>query len=354
MSFQRLYFPVYCKLCEKERTLSKTLPYCPDCIRDRFEEIESEILEIHGRIRRPYGLPELVPDRGAGIRCPLCVNRCNIGEGEFGYCGVRQNIQGGIAGPETDWAYADWYHDPLPTNCVADWVCRGSKDQGYTNLAVFYEACTFNCLFCQNWHYRDRKNRVATRELLQAVDATTGCVCFFGGDPTPFAFHNLEFAKQIQDRNRKIRICWETNASISPELMERWVDYALATEGCVKIDFKTCSENLNIALCGTSNSNTKLNVELVAKSMVRREKPPLLIVSTLLIPGYIDEVEISAMAQFISSINTDIPWSFLGFYPHFRFDDLPCTSRKQAEVAVSVARDFGIKNTHLGNVHLLQ
>lgn len=334
--------------------LSKTLPYCPDCIRDRYAEIESDILKIHGRTRRQYRLPQSVPDDVSGISCPLCMNCCNIGDGEFGYCGVRQNIGGRITGPDSRWAYAAWYHDPLPTNCVADWVCSGSKDCGYTNLAVFYEACTFNCLFCQNHHYRDRKNRVTTEDLLRAVDATTGCVCFFGGDPTPFALQNLEIAKQIKGRKRKIRICWETNGSLSPTLMKKWADCALATDGCVKIDFKTFDEHLNIALCGTSNMNTKKNIALLATSMVKRERSPLLVISTLLVPGYIDEIELRAMASFISSVSKEIPWSFLAFYPHFRFEDLPCTTHKQAEMALAIARDYGITNTHLGNVHLLR
>jgi len=60
-----------------------------------------------------------------------------------------------------------WYHDPLPTNCVGDWVCAGGTgagypeyayssgpECGYKNLAVFFNACSFNCLYCQNWHFR--------------------------------------------------------------------------------------------------------------------------------------------------------------------------------------------------------
>ena len=343
-----------CKLCNIEAILSKTLPYCPDCIRGRFEEIKDSILEIHGATRVPYGLPERVPYQTVGIRCQLCVNRCAIADGDVGYCGVRQNVTGKFVGPDSEWAYVDWYHDPLPTNCVADWVCKGSKDHGYTNLAVFYEACTFNCLFCQNWHFRDRKNRATTEDLTRAANASTGCICFFGGDPTPFALHSLAVARHLRQRKRKLRICWETNGSVAPKYMRKWAECALSSNGCVKIDFKTFSENLNIALCGTSNESTKKNIELVAGYMKERGRPPILIVSTLLIPGYIDETELSAMARFISSIDKDIPWSFLGFYPHFRFEDMPCTSHKQAEMALRIAKEHGINNTHLGNIHLLQ
>jgi pyruvate formate lyase activating enzyme len=135
--------------------------------------------------------------------------------------------------------------------------------------------------------------------------------------------------------------------------MTQWVDYASKSGGCIKIDFKAFSENLNVALCGASNENTKRNIQLVARTMKKREAPPLLIVSTLLIPGYIDEEELTSMAQFISSIDTSIPWSFLGFYPHFYFTDVPRTSRSQADMALAIAKDHGITNTHVGNVHLL-
>jgi pyruvate formate lyase activating enzyme len=343
-----------CQLCENEVMISKAMPYCPNCIRDRFGEIKEDILEIHGEARRAYGLPEKVPDNEQGVGCSLCVNKCSIGEGEFGYCGVRRNVGGRIVGPNKEWAYVDWYYDPLPTNCVADWVCRGSDDHGYKNLAVFYGACTFDCLFCQNWHFRDRKNKASTEDLVRAVDSLTGCVCYFGGDPTPFAMHSLEAARQMSEKRRKPRICWETNGSVAPAYMKKWLGYALEYGGCIKIDLKAFDERLNIALCGSSNRNTKENIRLAAGYMGQREKPPVLVVSTLLIPGYVDETEISAMAEFISAIDKGIPWSFLGFHPHFRFDDMPCTSRTHAVMALMIADAHGIRNTHLGNVHLLR
>jgi len=68
---------------------------------------------------------------------------------------------------------------------VADWVCpagtgagypefayRRDVEHGYKNLAVFYHACSFDCLFCQNWHYRQlvsRQGWVRASELAEAV-----------------------------------------------------------------------------------------------------------------------------------------------------------------------------------------
>jgi len=135
--------------------------------------------------------------------------------------------------------------------------------------------------------------------------------------------------------------------------MRKWIEYALKSKGCIKIDFKAFSENLSVAFCGASNENTKHNIQLAARAMKKSETSPLLIVSTLLIPGYIDEQELTNMAQFISSIDPSIPWSFLGFYPHFYFADMPRTSHRQANMALTIAKEHGIENTHVGNVHLL-
>lgn len=342
-----------CEECKTDGIISKALPFCSCCIREKFKKLQAKISDIHGRIKKSYNLPEKAPGDTPGKKCRLCVNNCRMAEGKLGYCGVRKNLGNKITGPQKTWAYLDWYHDPLPTNCVADWVCKGSQDHGFKNLAVFYEGCTFNCLFCQNWQYRKKMTKVTTKELVRTADAVTGCICFFGGDPTPFVLHSIEVARQVLEKRRKMRICWETNGSLSPRLMKFWIEYALRSDGCIKIDFKTFSEELNIALCGVTNKNTKENIELIAQYIQKRKGLPLLIVSTLLIPGYIDKYELEEMAKFISSINKKIPWSFLGFYPHFHFPDLPQTSREQVALALQIARDYEIENTHVGNVHLL-
>ena len=63
-----------------------------------------------------------------------------MSEDERGYCGLRTVRSGKLvhlAGtPERGLLY--WYRDPLPTNCVADWVCEGGQHRGCHNLAVFY------------------------------------------------------------------------------------------------------------------------------------------------------------------------------------------------------------------------
>lgn len=111
-------------------------------------------------------MPKEPPKDPNGVSCKLCVNECKVPKDEKGYRGLRKNIDGKILGSTKNLASLSFYHDSLPTNCVANWVCSGGTgtgfpkfvykdgpEYGYKNLAIFFIGCSFNCPFCQNWHY---------------------------------------------------------------------------------------------------------------------------------------------------------------------------------------------------------
>lgn len=350
--------------------ISKTIGICLTCLRTGSDGMIDHILEVHRKSREPFGLPVLPPRDPEGITCKLCTNSCQIAEGGLGYCGVRSVTGGKIKGGTKD-ANVDWYYDPLPTNCVADWVCPGGtgigyphyaykkgQEHGYKNLAVFYNGCSFNCLYCQNWHFRERvskRNRVLVSELASSVDKKTACICYFGGDPTPQLIHSINVSKKAIKENagKILRICWETNGSMNPSLLSRMIDISLKSGGCIKFDLKAWTENLHLALCGVSNKRTLDNFKMIARDINKRPDVPLLVASTLLVPGYIDREEVYQIASFIYKCNPDIPYSLLGFYPHFLMTDLPTTTRAQAEECRQAAREAGLPRVRIGNVHLL-
>jgi pyruvate formate lyase activating enzyme len=90
------------------------------------------------------------------------------------------------------------------------------------------------------------------------------------------------------------------------------------------------------------------------RDLGQRRNPPLLIASTLLVPGYIDEDEVRRIAGFIAGIDPGIPYGLLAFHPHFYLSDLPLTSRALAGRCAAAAREAGLRNVRMGNVHLLQ
>jgi pyruvate formate lyase activating enzyme len=307
---------------------SQTLPICLDCLRSGKKIVQSFIEEAHRRSRKPFQLVNMPPRDAPGILCQVCVNRCQISEGRWGYCGLRTQKQGSLQGVSPEEGNLSWYYDRLPTNCVADWVCPGGIGSGYPqfanasgpeygfkNLAVFYHGCSFDCLFCQNWTHRERvgdRKRTSPEELAHVVDDRTSCICYFGGDPTPQLPHSIRASKEALKRanGRILRICWETNGSMSPALLKEIVDLSLNSGGCIKFDIKAWNESLHIALCGVSNERTKKNFEWVARWINKRPEPPLLIASTLLVPGYIDEEEVRGISRWIASLIQRFPMPY--------------------------------------------
>ena len=74
----------------------------------------------------------------------------------------------------------------------------------------------------------------------------------------------------------------------------------------------------------------------------------------LLVPGYISLEEIRKISEFLVSLDPSIPYSLLAFYPTFLMNDLPFTSREFAFRAYRIAKEEGLINVRIGNIHLLQ
>jgi pyruvate formate lyase activating enzyme len=345
---------------------------CLDCIRTHSSEALEISEKVHAKSRTDFGLPETPPKDPGGLLCNLCVNQCRIPEKGTGYCGLRRNTGKKLAGVRPAMGKVSWYHDPLPTNCVGDWICPGGTgagypdyancrgpERGYKNLAVFFQACTFNCLFCQNWHFKNEtltSRMSSVDELVADVDQKTSCICYFGGDPSPQIPFSLRASKKAIAKKKDgiLRICWETNGSMNQKLLDRMMEMALLSGGCIKFDLKAWDESLHLALTGVTNRQTIDNFKHAGKSIRKRPLPHPLIASTLLIPGYIDEKEIGRIAHFIASIDSEIPYSLLAFHPQFYMSDMPLTSKTLANNCLEAAKSAGLENVRIGNVHLLQ
>ena len=361
-----------CRFCGKNSPLTAaSLGVCRSCLRSEPAGLSDHLDRVHETARRPFGLPPHPPNDPQGLPCRRCANRCRIPEGAVGYCGLRVNKGNRLVGGKTSLGRVHWYLDPLPTNCVADWVCPAGTgagypewahlpgpERGYANLAVFYRGCSFDCLGCQNWQCReicDTETGLSPRALAAQASGRVACICFFGGDPSPQIPHSLAVAAAARKRQggRILRICWETNGTMHPRWLERAMRTALESGGCIKFDLKAWDERIHVALAGRSNRQTLANFRRAAELAGTRQEPPALVASTLLVPGYVDVAEVSKIAAFIAGLDRDIPYALLGFHPQFYLHDLPVTSRAHAEAAVAAAKTAGLRRVHIGNRQLL-
>jgi pyruvate formate lyase activating enzyme len=284
-----------------------------------------------------------------------------MNEGDTGFCHLRQVQDGTVVHKYGEKAVVRWYFDPLPTNCVADWVCpvQNQKiDQWNSrlkNLAVFYGSCNSDCLFCQNTSYRQMMAQgepmMTPQELAGVADENTACVCYFGGDPSCNAKHSITVSRLLNE-NRQVRVCYETNGKISRKYLNDIADIVLQSGGTIKFDLKAMTSQVYQALTGTSNEAVIRNFRILAEKGFQSENT-FLVASILLIPGYVGLEEVRRIASFVAECDSSIPTALLGFQPHHVMSDLPRTSRKHAEAAKKVAEEEGLTNVRIGNRGLL-
>ncbi|MDF2956074.1 MAG: Pyruvate-formate lyase-activating enzyme [Candidatus Alkanophagales archaeon MCA70_species_2] len=354
-----------CLICGRGEA-ARILGVCASCVRERPEEALEHARRGHERARAAYALPA-EPPRSAvanSRRCKLCANECVIAPGERGFCGVRENADGKLRTIfPRGYAMLHAYEDPLPTNCCAAWFCPGSHataaKKRLVNIAVFFYGCNFDCLFCQNESHKEfwRAPLVKLEDFVSSIknNERAYCVCYFGGSPEPqlpFAVKASEMLVRDGGSGRKLRICWEWNGCGNHSLVRKAASLSLESGGIVKFDLKAFDENLNLALSGVSNSRAFENFEMIAKDFFEGSKPPVLTATTLLVPYYVDEKEVGKIAEFIASLNLDIPYSLLIFHPDFHMSDLPITPRSQVERCYKAAKKH-LNNVNIGNKHLL-
>ncbi|MDF1538865.1 MAG: radical SAM protein [Candidatus Thorarchaeota archaeon] len=343
-----------------DRQASRSLGYCGECAAYDYSLI-SNAIDVHSNSRESMGLVRHVPGEGPSV-CLDCGNHCRLDTGDIGFCHTREGVKSGVARRFDNRAIVSSYFDPLPTNCVADWVCpiTKSRELGHgrsrlKNLAVFYGSCNSDCLFCQNSNYqimmKSEKPLMTPEELADVADANTACVCYFGGDPACNPIHSLE-TSELLFAKWQTRVCYETNGNLSGKWLERIAGSVRESGGTIKFDLKAISPNLYRTLTGIRNNVVLKNFRQLAGQGKGRDGE-FLVASILLIPGYINLKEIELLCGFIAVCDPTIPTALLGFSPHHQMIDLPRTSRRHAADGFRIARECGLENVRIGNEGLL-
>ncbi|MEM4503093.1 MAG: radical SAM protein, partial [Ignisphaera sp.] len=132
---------------------------------------------------------------------------------------------------------------------------------------------------------------------------------------------------------------------------------SLESGGIIKIDWKAYTPNVYQALTGVDGyraiERIKENIVLLANMSRERKEIPLLVISILLVPGYVDEEEVEGIAKYVSSIDKTIPIVLLAFHPDHLLRDLPPTSINHVRKSVEILKTYGIENVFVGNEWLL-
>jgi pyruvate formate lyase activating enzyme len=242
------------------------------------------------------------------LLCTLCPRYCTIGEGQEGFCYIRQNIEGKL--------YSIGYS--RPTGFAIDPIEKKPLNHflpGTEILSFGTAGCNLGCKFCQNW-----STSKAKIDNVRSLDASpedvielakkyhTPSIAFTYNDPVIFGEYVIDISKLAREEG--IKSVMVTAGYIDKEARKDVYKYIDAAN----VDLKAFTENFYSKL--TSSHLADVLDTLV---WLKRETNVWFEITTLLIPDENDSnEEIKQMCEWIlQSLGDDVPLHFTAFHPDF-------------------------------------
>lgn len=273
------------------------------------------------------------------MRCTLCPHLCEIEEGKLGFCKARTNIGGKIV-DENYGKITSIALDPIEKKPLKRF-CPGSKI-----LSIGSYGCNLSCPFCQNFEisqinkdeisYDEIKPEEMVNMALSYLKAGNIGIAFTYNEPLISYEYVLDTSKLAKEKGLKTVVV--TNGMINGEYLEKLVPYVDA----FNIDLKGFTQEF-YSMCGGYLETVKNSIRIASKySHVE--------ITTLIIPGHNDsDEEMKKIAEFISSVSSDIPLHITRFFPCYIMSDLEPTEVDTIYHLTEVAKKY-LKYVYPGNV----
>lgn len=276
------------------------------------------------------------------VQCGLCAHRCLIAQGHRGLCAVRENRDGVLYSLVYDRVIATNI-DPVEKKPLFHFL------PGSTSFSLATPGCNFRCKHCQNADIsqlpRDHDGLLRGEPLdpqqIVAAAQRYRCASISYTYTEPTIFFELAYDTAKLAAAAGIRNVFVTNGYITPEALREirpWLHAA-------NVDLKGLSEDFYRSICGARLQPVLDSIRLY------RELGIWIEVTTLVIPGLNDsEGELRGIAEFIRSVDRDIPWHVSRFHPTYKLADRPSTPVETLQRAREIGIGTGLRYVYEGNV----
>ena len=246
--------------------------------------------------------------------CDVCGRGCDLAEGQKGYCRARICRDGRIE-PENYGRFTSVAIDPIEKKPLHFF------HPGTHILSVGSYGCSMRCFFCQNheisqddgslraWEYISPKK--LTDMAIEAAAKTDNIgVAFTYNEPIISYEYIIDTAPLLHEAGLYCIVV--TNGMVTGTAARLLAEHVDA----FNIDLKSFSADFYRANGG--------NIETV-KSFIALASPESHVeITTLIIPGENDDAaQMSHIADFIASVDPDIPFHITRFYPRYHAMDIP-------------------------------
>lgn len=273
------------------------------------------------------------------LTCDLCFHNCSLEEGQTGFCRARRNVNGKIESINANWITSIAL-DPIEKKPLYHFY-PGSKI-----LSMGSFGCNLACPFCQNHSIATMSFQNKHAKFMRSEELVNLAVDFMpqGNIGLAFTYNEplvgyefvLETAK-LAKQNR-LKTVLVTNGTLS----EKYLLHILPFIDAMNIDLKGFTQEFYTKLSGNFDQ-VKRTIEL-SQSRTHVE------ITTLIIPGENDsEDDMEKEAQWIASLNPEIPLHLSRFFPNHLWMDKPITPMDTLIKLERIAKKH-LKHVHLGNV----
>ncbi len=285
------------------------------------------------------------------IRCKLCAHYCKIKVNRIGICGVKQNIDGELY--SLNYGKVEGLAiDPIEKKPFYHFI------PGQQVLSFGLPGCNFRCTNCQNSYLSQHiKQYVETFEKIDtippeliiqsAIQHDIKGIAYTYSEPIIFFEYAYDIIKNCrkEQETQHLKQMFVSNGYFSRELRDLIIAENLLD--AVNIDLKFMNDRKYRRITGGTLSPVLDNIEAFANSNIHLE------IINLVIPGENDNDEdFNLLADFLSSVDKNIPLHFSRFFPHYKMNDRSPTTVERLLKAKETARNYGIKYVYLGNVNI--
>jgi pyruvate formate lyase activating enzyme len=274
------------------------------------------------------------------VRCLLCPRRCEVGEAERGFCGVREN-RGGEYYTLVHSRAASVNIDPIEKKPFFHFT------PGQSILSFGTAGCNMACKNCQNWQLsQSSPEQVRSEDLPPAklVELTRrnrlSLIAATYNEPVVFTEYVLDTAREGNRRGVRTLI-------VSAGYMERQPLIELCKEvPAIKVDLKSMRDRFYREVCAGTLKPVLDTITLIKSRGVWLE------IVYLVIPTLNDsEREIRDLARWVDkNVGRDVPLHFSRFFPTYRLKNLPPTPYETLDRCHKIARAEGLHYVYVGNV----
>lgn len=273
------------------------------------------------------------------ITCAVCPHNCSLSHNQTGFCRARRNVDGKIV-PINYGIVTSLALDPIEKKPLYHFY------PGSLILSAGSFGCNLRCSFCQNYSISmsgedDIKHteKISPQKLVDialnyAPDGNIG-IAYTYNEPLVGVEYVLDCAEIARAKGLKNVLV--TNGYVSGETLEKALPYIDA----MNIDLKAFTQDFYDKISGDVET-VKNNIKTAAQSCHVE-------VTTLIIPGENDSIEeVAALANWIASINDEIPLHLSRFFPRYKMTDKHATEIERLYALEDNAKKY-LKYVFTGN-----